>query len=170
MAREARFTDVVDPTALLDTFRNIPMGLMVWQLVDAGDVGSLRLVDANGAAERELGTPLRDAIGKGMAEMLPSLLKTGLPNCCRRVVLSRKAETAGEVRYAGDFVQDRIFWFECFPLPGNCVGTAFENITDRKRSEQTKSGALQLLHRITVAINDSTSVAGAAEVLPHRGL
>jgi hypothetical protein len=80
------------------------------------------------------------------------------------VILSGMPETAGEVRYQDARVQNNIFWFDCFPLPGSCVGAAFENITDDKRVDQTKSVALRLLHRITVAINDSNNVADAAHV------
>ncbi|MGA2431004.1 MAG: PAS domain-containing protein [Candidatus Acidiferrum sp.] len=164
MAQDACSENFVDPTARLNAFHNIPVGLIVWQLKDTGDIRSLRLLAVNGAAERELGTPLRDVIGKEIGETFPSLLKTNLPVCCRRVIVSGKPETAGEVRYGDARVGGSIFWFDCFPLPDNCVGAAFENITDHRRSEQARSGALYLLHRITIAINNSTSVAQAAEV------
>jgi hypothetical protein len=68
------------------------------------------------------------------------------------------------VRYSDARVDDRVFRFDRFPLPGNCVGTTFENITNWRKSEQAKAGALRLLHKITVAINDSTSVADAAQL------
>src|SRR5216684_2670584 len=93
------------------------------------------------------------AVGKVIVETLPALLKTHLPESCRSVIASGVPETVGEVRFGDDRVRERVFWVDCFPLFGNCVGAAFENITERKRSEQTKVGALQLLHRITVAIN-----------------
>jgi hypothetical protein len=57
------------------------------------------------------------------------------------VIASGQPESCvGEVRYSDSRIQDRVIWFECFPLPGNCVGTTFENITARKRSEQTNDG------------------------------
>jgi len=164
MPQGARFENIAGPFAHLNTFRDIPVGLMVWQIGDTNDVSSLRLLTVNEAAERELGTSLRDVIGQEIGQSFPSLLKTNLPDCCRRVIVSGKAEKVGEVRFANGCAQDGIFWFDCFPLPGNCVGTAFENITDRKKIELAKSGALRLLHRITIAINDSTTVADAAEV------
>jgi hypothetical protein len=80
------------------------------------------------------------------------------------VIESGIPETVGEVHYADSRVPERVFWFDCFPLPGHCVGAAFENITERKRSELTKAAALELLHRITVAINGSTVAANAAQV------
>jgi PAS domain len=122
MAHEARPENVIDSAAQLDTFHNIPLGLIVWQLKDTSDVRGLRLVAVNGAAEREFGAPLCDAIGKEIGETFPSLLKTNLPVYCGRVILSGKPETAGEVRYEDTRAPDRIFWFDCFPLPDNCVG------------------------------------------------
>jgi hypothetical protein len=164
MVQEARSGDIADSTPQLNTFHNIPLGLIVWQLKDPNEIRTLRLLAVNGAAERELGGHLRDAIGKDLAEALPAFLKTSLPACCRRVIVSGMPETAGEVRYEDARGQNNIFWFDCFPLPGNCVGAAFENITGHKRVDQSKSGALRLLHRITVAINDSSNVADAADV------
>jgi hypothetical protein len=156
--------NVADLTAQLQTFHNIHLGVLVWQLEDPRDVRSLRLLDLNGAAERELGTSVRRAVGKVIVETFPALLETHLPESCRSVIASGVPETVGEVRYGDAVGPERVFWFDCFPLFGNCVGAAFENITERKRSEQTKAGALQLLHRITVAINGSTTAADAAQV------
>jgi len=156
--------DVADLTAQLQTFHNIHLGVLVWQLEDPRDVRSLRLLDLNGAAERELGTSVRRAVGKVIVETFPALLETHLPESCRSVIASGVTETVGEARFGDDRGRERVFWVDCFPLFGNCVGAAFENITERKRSEQTKAGALQLLHRITVAINGSTTAADAAQV------
>jgi hypothetical protein len=155
---------IAERTAQLQTFHNIHLGVLVWKLEDSRDVRSLRLLDLNGAAERELGTSVRSAVGKVIAETFPALLDTHVPDSCRAVIASGVGETVGEVRYADSRIPERVFWFDCFPLFGNCVGAAFENITERKRSEQTKAGALQLLHRITVAINGSTTAADAAQV------
>jgi hypothetical protein len=164
MAQHAGLENIADPAAQLNAFRNIPLGLMVWRLRDPGDARTLRLLTVNAAAERELGGSLRDVIGQEIGESFPSLLKTNLPDCCRRVIVSGKPEKAGEVRFPIARVRGGLFCFDCFPLPGNCVGTAFEKTTDQVKGELDKSGALQLLHRITVAINDSTNVADAAQV------
>jgi hypothetical protein len=146
------------------TFHNIHLGVLVWRLEDPRDVRSLRLLDLNRAAERELGMSAREAVGKVIAEAFPALMRTDLPDRCRTVVACGKPESIGEVRCADARNQDSVFWFDCFPLSGNCVGIVFENITERKRIEQVKTGALRLLHRITIAINRSTIAADAAQV------
>jgi PAS domain S-box-containing protein len=41
----------------------------------------------------------------------------------------------GEVRYGDEVVPEGIYATKAFPLPNNCVGLVFENITDRKQAE-----------------------------------
>jgi hypothetical protein len=164
MAPKPHSINIGDVIARLETFRNIPVGLVVWQLQDARDVRSLRLIDCNRAAEREAGAPIRVHLGQAIADIYPGLLETDLPERYRQVVVSGKPMTLGEVCYGDMNIPKGIFWLDCFPLPDNCVGVAFENITERKRTEQTKAGALRLLHKITVAINGSTVAADAAQV------
>jgi hypothetical protein len=101
-------------------------GVLVWQLEDLRDVHSLRLLDLHDAAEWELGASVREAIGRVIAQTFPALLKTDLPDRCRMVIASDQPESVGEVRYPDSRIQDSVFWFECFPLSGNCVGTTFE--------------------------------------------
>ena len=143
-------TDLAVQLKALSKFRR---GVPVWQLEDLRDVRSLRLLDLNEAAERELS--VSEAIGKVIAETFPALLKTDLPDRCRTVIASGQPESVGEVRYSDSRIQDSVFWFECFPLPGNCVGTTFENITARKRSEMQRQeeehrGATKKLRACTV--------------------
>jgi hypothetical protein len=116
----------IDLSAQMLTFHNIHLGVLVWRLEDPRDVRSLRLLDLNGAAERELGMSAREAVGKVIAEAFPALMRTDLPDRCRTVVASGKPESIGEVRCADTRDQDSLFWFDCSPLSGNCVGTVFE--------------------------------------------
>src|SRR5580704_6003024 len=139
-APEAHPVNATDLAVQLKALSKFRRGVLVWQLEDLRDVRSLRLLDLNEAAERALGASVREAIGKVIAETFPALLKTDLPDRCRTVIASGQPESVGEVRYSDSGIQDSVFWFECFPLPGNCVGTTFENITARKRSEQTNDG------------------------------
>jgi hypothetical protein len=164
MAPKPQPINIGDVTARLETFRNIPVGLVVWQLRDARDARSLRLIDFNGAAEREAGAPIGVHVGQAIADMYPAILETDLLERYRQVIVSGKPMPLGEVCYGDMNIPKSVFWLDCFPLPDNCVGVAFENITERKRREQTKAGALRLLHKITVAINGSNIAAEAAQV------
>src|SRR5579864_3165177 len=118
----------VDLHTSLNAFRGLPTGVAVWQLRDAKDVRSLRLVGDNPAAERELRAPLAFAVGKSITECFPKLLDTPVPERYRRVVLSGKPDTFGEFEYQDARIPGGVFWVDCFPLPDHCVGVALENI------------------------------------------
>jgi PAS domain-containing protein len=152
----------VDLATNLRALRALPVGVVVWQLRDAKDVRSLRFVAANPASERELGVSLRFALGRRIADCFPKLLDTPIPERCRQAILSGKPHTFGEFVYHDARVPEGVFWVDCFPLPDRCVGVALENITERKRETQAQSRALQLLHRVTLFLNDAPTVLDAA--------
>jgi hypothetical protein len=153
----------VDLHTSLNAFRNLPTGVAVWQLRDSKDVKSLRLVGVNPAAERELRAPLGFAVGKSIAECFPKLLETPIPEQYRRVILSGKPHTFGELEYRDARIPGGVFWLDCFPLPDRCVGVALENITEQKRTAQAQDCALELLHRVTLFLNDRPTVLEAAQ-------
>jgi hypothetical protein len=121
------------------------------------------LVGANPASERELRTPLDFAVGKSIKDCFPKLLDTPVPEWYRRVILSGKPDTFGELMYQDAHIPEGVFWFDGFPLPDRCVGVALENITQRKRIIQAQGRALQLLHRITLFLNDAPTALDAAQ-------
>ena len=153
----------VDVQASLLAFRSLPVGVAVLQLLDPKDVRSLHLIGVNQAAERELRAPIGLAVGKSITETFPKFLDTPVAERYRRVALSGKPDTFGEFTYQDSRIPEGVFWVDCFPLPGRCVGVAVENITERKRMSQSQSRALQLLHRITLFLNDAPTVLEAAQ-------
>jgi hypothetical protein len=153
----------VDLDTSLRAFRGLPVGVAVWQLRDPKDVRSFRFVGVNPACERELRAPLGFALGKAMTECFPKLLDTPVPERYRSVVLSGKPDTFGELVYRDARIPEGVFWVECFPLPERCVGVALENITERKRMHENQSRALEVLHRITVHLNETQTVLEAAQ-------
>jgi signal transduction histidine kinase/CheY-like chemotaxis protein len=69
-----------------------------------------------------------------MDEAFPHLLDTDLPGHYREVLLSGSERDLGEVRERiGEGADERVFSVKVFPLPGHCVGVAFEDITERRR-------------------------------------
>jgi hypothetical protein len=153
----------VDLDTSLRAFHSLPTGVAVWQLRDARDVRSFRFVGVNPAGERELRAPLAFAVGKSITECFPKLLDTPVPERYRSVVLSGKPDTFGELVYRDARIPEGVFWVDCFPLPERCVGVAVENITERKRMTRAQGNALQLLHRVTVFLNDAPTALEAAQ-------
>ena len=113
-----------------DVFRNMQVGLNVWCLPDREDLRSFELISTNPAAAHSLGVRTEDVLGKRMDEAFPHMLDTDLPRQYREVVLSGEGRDLGDVRYG-----DGIFAVKVFPVPGDCVGVAIENITERRRLE-----------------------------------
>ncbi|MGB3298184.1 MAG: histidine kinase dimerization/phospho-acceptor domain-containing protein, partial [Phormidesmis sp.] len=122
--------------------QNMQIGLLIWQLEDANQEDSrssdrLRLIATNPAAYEFLGMPKTEIIvGKTIAEAFPALVETNLPAAYAEVARGGQKQTLGEVSYEDSRVKKGIFSVKAFPLPGQCVGVAFENITVRKRYEQ----------------------------------
>ncbi len=163
MRQGARTVHEVDLDTSLNAFRGLPVGLAVWQLRDSRDLRSLRLIGANPAADRELRASIGFAFGKSISEAFPKLLDTPIPERYRQIVLSGKPETFGELTYQDARIAESVFWVDCFPLPDRCIGVTFENITERKRATQGQTRALQLLHRVTMFLNDAPSALDAAQ-------
>ena len=130
-----------------DIVKNMQIGISVWRLEDVDDVKSFRLVVSNPAAEQASGAPVENFLGKTMAEGSPKLLETEIPKILREVVLSGQARDLGEIQYGDDHGSAVIYWAKAFPLPNNCAGISFENITERRRMEQSLLEAADLERR-----------------------
>ena len=120
-----------------DVFRNMQVGVNVWCLQDREDLRSFKLISTNPAAAHSLGVRTEDILGKRMDEAFPHMLDTDLPHQYREVVLSGKGRDLGEVREPyGESTAAGVFSVKVFPVPPDCVGVAFENITERRRLEE----------------------------------
>ncbi|GAB4239919.1 MAG: hypothetical protein Kow00121_66470 [Elainellaceae cyanobacterium] len=118
-----------------DVVHNAQVGIVVWQLEELLNPGSFRLIIANPAASKVTGFDFKTAIGKTMAESFPRLLKTPLAQQYLEVVQTGEAIDLGEVTYGEDGISAGIYSLKAFPLPDQCLGLAFENITTRKQIE-----------------------------------
>jgi len=114
---------------------NIPTGLYIYHLEDISDDRTLRMVYANPAVKDLTGVGPEDVIGKTLDENFPGLRAQGIPQRYAKVVRNQAARTFEDVTYGDDRVPLASFAVKAFPLPGNSVGIAFENITERKRAE-----------------------------------
>jgi PAS domain S-box-containing protein len=92
-------------------------------------------MDLNPAAAFLTGSTLEDLRGRTLAEF-PKLLKTKFPNECLDALHARKPKNLGEISCGDERIRQGIYSVQLFPLSGNFLGVAFENVTDRIRSEQ----------------------------------
>jgi two-component system cell cycle sensor histidine kinase/response regulator CckA len=147
-----------------DVFRNMQVGLNVWRLEDREDLRTFTLVSSNPAAAHSLGVRTEDILGKRMDETFPHMLETDLPRQYREVVLSGVGRDLGTVRSGlGERADDAVFSVKVFPLPGDCVGVAFENITARERMEAQllQSQKMEAVGRLAAGVaHDFNNVLG----------
>lgn len=118
-----------------DAVHNMPVGLYVWQLVDAGDPYSLEMLATNPAATAFTGISEESVIGEKIINTFPALADTNIPETYAGVVNHQQAVDLGDVPYGDGRVNDGIFTVKAFPLAQDCVGISFENVTELRRQQ-----------------------------------
>ena len=118
-----------------DIVDHIQLGIYIYQLEDINDDRTLRMVSANPASEKLTGVAVKKIIGKTLDENFPGLREKGMPQKYAEVVRSQKPIEIDNIYYGDDRVISGAFSVKAFPLPNNQVGVSFENITNRKKTE-----------------------------------
>ena len=119
-----------------DLVQNIQVGLYIYHLEDSNDDRTLRMIYTNRAAAEMTGVSIVDVIGKTLDENFPGLREKGIPQQYADVVRTGIPVELDDVYYG--VARDIQGWYKvnAFPLPDNCVGVSFENITERKKAEE----------------------------------
>lgn len=135
-------------------FDALPMGILIYRLEDMNDDYSLRLIASNQAASKMAGTDLSPLVGLPVAQAFPELFTTGLPSRYARVARTQTPEDCGEVRYGDQRVPSAIFSVRAFPLPDQCVGVAFDNVTEKWQARQAQMESEGFLQQIINSVAD----------------
>ena len=114
----------------------INVGLLIYHLEEPGDPMSLRLVYANRAASDFTGTDLGQLVGMRILEAFPALAETGLPAAYLDAIESQRSLELGTTEYGDENVEQGFYSVKAFPMPSDCAGVIFENITVRKKVEE----------------------------------
>ena len=138
--------DIIDITKSREAERTMQMasdivqytmsGLYIYHLEDISDDASLRMIAANPASEKLTGVSPSKIIGNTLDENFPGLRAEGVPQKYAEVVRSQKPVEIDDITYGDARVIKGAYSVKAFPLPNNQVGISFENITQRKKSEQ----------------------------------
>jgi len=130
-------SEVNTMTSLIDAvFSEMNIGLLIYQMEDLNNASSLKLVYANHQASKYTGADLSQQIGKHILEAFPSLAATDLPQIFAEVINTKQSRTIGAMEYRDENVQKGYYASKAFPMPNDCVGVLFENITLRKQLEE----------------------------------
>ncbi len=116
-----------------DIFVNIRTGLHIYHLEDINDDMTLRMIGTNPAAETLTGLHAGDILGNTLDENFPGLRAKGIPQAYAEVIRTRIPKQFDELIYGDDRILEGAFTLNAFPLPDNCVGVSFENVTEQFR-------------------------------------
>ncbi len=138
-----QYTDITDRRLaeqrirqFVNIARNMQLGLVVYRLDDRADDRTLRLVIANPAAERLLGIPKDDLLGKRIDDAFPAQRGHGIPALFAEVIRTGATREMRDFDYGDDRVLKNLWSFKAFPLPDDSVGVVFESVTAQRRAEE----------------------------------
>lgn len=122
MLREEQFRSVVE---------HLPMGMHRYRL---DEQNRLLFVGANAAADRILGVPNQQFVGKEIAEAFPSLAHTEVPAWYRDAAARGTSWQTEQIDYCDDKIHGTFEVFAFQTGPGQ-MAAVFHDITGRKRTE-----------------------------------
>ena len=157
--------------------------LSVWEVSDPSDVGTIRLLVFNPAAERAALRPLEGHTGRSFRELFPYAAGATFEQMLLEVARDGRVRE-GKVRQSRNpNYPTRALAMKAFPLPGKRVGMAVDDITaetqvlrlqeaEQKVLEMIAAGAdlSAILTELIVAIEDQSHPAkGSVLVLDESG-
>jgi PAS domain S-box-containing protein len=142
--RQALITDITahqeTENALLQAsniFKHIQIGLLIYKLQDINDDRSLILQAMNPVSLKLIGlTSGENMIGKTIDEVFPNLRKSRIPQQYAEVVRTQIPIEFDDIFYEDQEINPAFFSVKVFPLPDQCVGISFENVSARRHAER----------------------------------
>jgi PAS domain S-box-containing protein len=136
-----------------EVLRGLPLAVVVLHLENPQDVKSFRIIDLNPAAAHIAGATPESLRGRTLAEF-PKLLETPIPGRCFDALHARGPKDLGEISYGDELIRQGIYSVQVFPLSGNFMGVAFENVTERKLAEQALRQTDELFHSLIKGVQE----------------
>jgi PAS domain S-box-containing protein len=131
-----------------DIFQNIRTGLFIFHLEDLDDDSTLRLIGANPIAEKLVRIAAKDILGSTMDEIFPRLRSLNIPQAFTEVVRTKTSKQFDDFVLGNEDNSFSAYAFNAFPLPDNCVGVSFENVTEELKA---KRALLETNRQLTLA-------------------
>jgi PAS domain S-box-containing protein len=126
-----RFADVSELAK--EFFALAPVGMAILRLEDPANPASLRIIALNPAAQAASDVPTA-AVGKRIDLDFPAIAQTAFPAQLAAVMQSGVSTNLGEG--PGQYDPNRMFTVTAFPIPPDCVGLLFEDVTERRRQQR----------------------------------
>jgi PAS domain S-box-containing protein len=114
-------------------FELAPIGMAILRLEEPANPASLRIIALNPAAQAASDVATA-GVGKRIDEDFPAIAQTPLPAQLAEVMCSGASANLGEG--PGQYDPTRLFTVTAFPIPPECVGLLFEDITERRKQQR----------------------------------
>ena len=131
----------------LDLFNNIDTGLCVYHIQDFKNKIELKLVAANPTFINFNETFKKVSPENSLEKNLYTLRKNGLTDVIAEMRVENKSITVGDIQCNLDSVSTIWLSVKAFPLSNNCVGVAFNDITERRKAEESRQKIIEKLHK-----------------------
>ena len=134
-------------------FDSLPLGIVVMRLEKRGDSDSLRVIEMNPTGLHLARVPGDKAAGEMLRNLAPKIYKTELPEACLDVLKSGESRVLREFSGDGE-AQGAYFHVRIFALNEECVGIAFENVSEQKKAQSALHENEQLLRLMIESVQD----------------
>jgi len=121
-----------------DIVRAIPAGLFIYQHDDAD---RLILLDANPEAQRLTGVKLQQWQGHEFDEIWPDARRRGITEAFTNVARTGQVHETEDLYYRDDRLEGA-YHVHVFPMPGDRVGVAFQDVTELTRAQHEREKLL----------------------------
>ena len=112
-----------------EILENLPLGVIVLQLDNPGDIRSLRIVELNRAAAAVAGVKRDDCRGRPLAEF-PQLLRPSFLGRCLDALKARATKRLGVMSHPDGHGRPVAYRVQATPLSGEFMTLAFEKVTE----------------------------------------
>lgn len=129
--QDAALQELLETSAKI--VRGIPCGLFVYQYQEPNE---LFLVNTNPEAERLTGITTEAWRGQELDEVWPNARSQGLYHACLQVMRTGEQINLDAIHFKRDDI-NRFFRVRAFPMPGQLLGLAIEDLTDLVKAEES---------------------------------
>ncbi|HRI62875.1 MAG TPA: PAS domain-containing protein [Polyangium sp.] len=138
------------------------LGLYVFRLENEKDEGSLRYVYCNAAAESITHRPRTNLLGKLADEVSSAARAQGLLRTYMEVVTEKQSRDVDYILKHPITQKDVHYAIRAFPLSGQCVGSIFDDVTERREAhaalgremalEENQAALLELVRQLSTPL------------------
>jgi PAS domain S-box-containing protein len=140
-----------------DIVLSIPIGLVIWKLENMDDLNSFRLIDINPMAMDILHLNREEHLNKKMIDCFPSIWSDSHRQAVEmyaKVIRTQTSQRIEDLVYGDYRIGEFHFDIKAFPLANQCLGIAFDNITDRKQIEQALLESTRRYRQVVNSVNE----------------